>query len=288
MSDTQRNGYGDVVAIVETSTGGSPGAETPPPLRKVRPHTPGPGYICHACERPHIPGCSSEQRIDGEVCPNRPGVETPPPDDIQPIRTVHCDNCGREVRWLNERPSVCAICGWSLAMCSPAAPPPSVSQEGGTRNTRDARELLAPLLEQVKIHAQRLEMHAGRNVNMGAATEARAGMIAAGEKIIEAYADALLTARYQSDVSRQADDAREKAEQERDRVIATAADTIFTTTQTWVEKLASIQAEKAGLQADKERLDWMDGASRVELQTVTSSLDAIRIAVDAARPSPTT
>jgi hypothetical protein len=62
-------------------------------------------------------------------------------------------------------------------------------------------------------------------------------------------ADALLTARYQSDVSRQADEAREKAEQERDAVIATAADTIFTTTQTWVEKLAALQAENAGLRA---------------------------------------
>jgi hypothetical protein len=53
----------------------------------------------------------------------------------------------------------------------------------------------------------------------------------------------------QSDVARQADDAREKAEQERDAVIVTAADTIFTTTQTWIEKLAAAQAENAGLRA---------------------------------------
>jgi hypothetical protein len=45
-------------------------------------------------------------------------------------------------------------------------------------------------------------------------------MIAAGEKIIEAYADAVLTARYQSDVARQADDAREKAEAENARLLA--------------------------------------------------------------------
>jgi malonyl CoA-acyl carrier protein transacylase len=62
-------------------------------------------------------------------------------------------------------------------------------------------------------------------------------------------ADALLTARYQSDVARQADDAREKAEQERDTAIATAADTIFTTTQAWVEQLGALQAENAGLRA---------------------------------------
>jgi hypothetical protein len=62
-------------------------------------------------------------------------------------------------------------------------------------------------------------------------------------------ADAELTARYQSDVARQADEAREKAEHERDAVIATAADTIFTTTQTWVEKMSSLQAENADLKA---------------------------------------
>jgi hypothetical protein len=43
-----------------------------------------------------------------------------------------------------------------------------------------------------------------------------------------------------------------------DAVIVTAADTIFTTTQTWIEKLAAAQAENAALRKDAERLDWLE------------------------------
>jgi hypothetical protein len=80
-------------------------------------------------------------------------------------------------------------------------------------------------------------------------------------------ADAVVTARYQSDVTRQADDAREKAEQERDAVIVTAADTIFTTTQTWIEKLAAAQAENAELRAENVML--VDGLGRLGISRGT-------------------
>jgi hypothetical protein len=68
------------------------------------------------------------------------------------------------------------------------APPPSVSQEGGMPNTRDARELLAPLLEQVKVQAAEKHHYSCCVPRMGDATDANAKMAAAGEKIIEAYA----------------------------------------------------------------------------------------------------
>jgi hypothetical protein len=114
-------------------------------------------------------------------------------------------------------------------------------------------------------------------------------------------ADAELTARYQSDVARQADDAREKAEQERDAVIVTAADTIFTTTQTWIEKLAAAQAENAGLRADAARLSRLEELGdfwvveprlsedaweiRVGNETIGYGAD-LRDAIDGATPTP--
>jgi hypothetical protein len=114
-------------------------------------------------------------------------------------------------------------------------------------------------------------------------------------------ADAVLTARYQSDVARQADEAREKAEQERDAVIVTAADTIFTTTQTWIEKLAAAQAENAGLRADAARLSRLEELGdfwvveprlsedaweiRVGNETIGYGAD-LRDAIDGATPTP--
>jgi hypothetical protein len=37
--------------------------------RQVRPHTPGPGYICADCNAPHVAGCKDRQ-LDGGQCPS--------------------------------------------------------------------------------------------------------------------------------------------------------------------------------------------------------------------------
>jgi hypothetical protein len=107
-------------------------------------------------------------------------------------------------------------------------------------------------------------------------------------------ADAVVTARYQSDVTRQADDAREKAEQERDAVIVTAADTIFTTTQTWIEKLAAAQAENAGLREERDLWrEWWEcrhGEAKPEWDRVASprqlAIFANELAARRATPTP--
>jgi hypothetical protein len=173
----------------------------------------------------------------GKTFGGSPGAETPPISTVaHAFDSRLCVHCGKRRsahdNWMSDQ------CPQGDGVFT-TAPPPSVSQEG-------VADSLANLPHAVK---------AIRFDNVWAHSVISSAIISLHQQL----ADAELTARYQSDVARQADEAREKAE-----------------------------TENAGLRADKERLDWMDGASRVELQTVTSSLDAIRIAVDAARPSPTT
>jgi hypothetical protein len=113
-------------------------------------------------------------------------------------------------------------------------------------DTDALREELAATAGWINAQAHSVGVHLDR---IRRASDGLASQSSTLARLRQQLADALLTARYQSDVARQADDAREKAEQERDTAIATAADTIFTTTQAWVEQLGALQAENAGLRA---------------------------------------
>jgi hypothetical protein len=164
----------------------------------------------------------------GKTFGGSPGAETPPPlRDGGIVRDAH---------------------GYVVSSFIPAiAPPPSVSQEGGMPLDTDAlREELAATAGWINAQAHSVGVHLDR---IRRASDGLASQSSTLARLRQQLADALLTARYQSDVARQADDAREKAEQERDTAIATAADTIFTTTQAWVEQLGALQAENAGLRA---------------------------------------
>jgi hypothetical protein len=163
----------------------------------------------------------------GKTFGGSPGAETPPISTVaHAFDSRLCVHCGKRRsahdNWMSDQ------CPQGDGVFT-TAPPPSVSQEG-------VADSLANLPHAVK---------AIRFDNVWAHSVISSAIISLHQQL----ADAELTARYQSDVARQADDAREKAEQERDAVIVTAADTIFTTTQTWIEKLAAAQAENAGLRA---------------------------------------
>jgi hypothetical protein len=172
----------------------------------------GGGYYCYRCINA------------APVAGGSPGAETPPISTVaHAFDSRLCVHCGKRRSAHDNYMSDQCPQGDGVFT---TAPPPSVSHptaEGAAKDLADVRpddsdEIFKALADLATTLRQQLD-------------------------------DAILTARYQSDVARQADEAREKAEQERDAVIVTAADTIFTTTQTWIEKLAAAQAENAGLRA---------------------------------------
>jgi hypothetical protein len=232
---------------------------------------------CANCDQPY----ERHGRIDGEgaTCPDRsgqgfepvgsPGAETPPPAKGAETWSTPCTLCGMprlahsvvmeacprgggrytlRATQSDISRNICVGCGVSCAFCI-CAPPPSVSQGAPADEIKiDGRRFVRNTMFSKYPNRNWLRVGDDGNYHFAVA-EAWLNRIA---ELQQQLADAIRTARYQSDVARQADDAREKAEHERDAVIATAADTIFTTTQTWVEKLAFLQAENAGLRAKLE------------------------------------
>lgn len=66
-----------------------------PKLRQVRPHIPGPGYTCRACEKPHIPGCNRD-RDDTAQCPNLPSAPRDKDAEIAHLNDLLRDMFGVE------------------------------------------------------------------------------------------------------------------------------------------------------------------------------------------------
>jgi hypothetical protein len=190
----------------------------------------------------------------GKTFGGSPGAETPPADPFRAARQM-------ERHMATAKPSGSPLDGARLIATivyddeagvmieRPAAPPPSVSQEGGMQDPEAPEPNCSECRGRGKINGHEWLAGGYEQLVCPSCMTHAAIQRRRIKSLQQQLADALLTARYQSDVSRQADDAREKAEHERDAVIATAADTIFTTTQAWVEQLGALQAENAGLRA---------------------------------------
>jgi Lar family restriction alleviation protein len=244
--------------------GGSPGAETPP----LKP----------------CPFCGEETTEESFVNENE-GIGGENGGEMTPYYRVVCGECGAITE--GARLERDAIAAWNRR----AAPPSSVSQEGGKVDAGND-----PL-----IFAERSLWHIANGHHGAVSTHARdaarhlrsliASQSSALASLQQQLADAELTARYQSDVARQAVAAMEKAEQK----LAKRHNDFDELYHVWEiehcellesrERESALQAENAGLRAvlaeiaagSKDPDDWQpyDNFGEPEDTDLSNSGDCI-------------